>query len=103
MKRRNIIIGALAVVAIGAVSWANSRVYLGYAIIPEVEAVNTHGKLKHALMECRYFDLHNGRYNVPIWPPGTDPLTVLPDGTVLLVAKDGCPGRWPWQKGPFDN
>ena len=98
MKRRNLLIGGLAAVAIGALYWLNAGIYLGYDMIPAGHTFYAHGELSHAIMVCHYYDLKKGYSELPAWPAGTKAHALLADGLEPYVVKDGCPGRWPWQE-----
>ena len=96
MNKRALLLG-LAVIAGVAVFVVSKGIYVGHrvenwsAVVPGKD-----GKTDHPMMICRYFDM-GGYHEVPMWPPGTDPNTLLwPDGQKPNVATEGCPNRWPW-------
>lgn len=47
-------------------------------------------------LRCRYFTLRGVESSAGGWVAGTDPATLLPDGTQPIVAETGCPFYWPW-------
>ena len=95
MNKRGIII--LIIVTAVALVWVGNGIYLGHKTETWAASVpGKEGKTDHPMMICRYFDL-DGYTEIPMWPPGTDPNTLLwPDGEKPHVAVDGCPNRWPW-------
>jgi len=103
MKRLNKNIATLSVLAAAALYWLNAGIYLGYEMVPAGTDFYKTGKLPHAIMVCHYFDLKNGYSGWPAWPPGTKPGTALANGLLPHVAKNGCPGRWPWQAREIDD
>lgn len=96
MKKLLIWIGGALVVLILFFWLSDLGLYLGSETY--AQAGTLHGEPVEAqALTCRYFTLGGIEERRGGWVAGTDPDTLLPDGTKPYVADDGCAVYYPWQ------